>query len=391
MNNTFPKQASPGEKFEAHVDQEMLADLRTRLERTRFPETQAGPDWATGTPLDYAKRLRHYWLGEFDWSGWVARINSFEQRLVEVDGYKIHVVIEQGSGENPLPLVMTNGWPGSFLEFIDIIDALAHPERRGGSEADAFTIVIPSLPGYGFSPAPEAPVSTSDVARLWSKLMRQSFGFDRYTAYGSDWGSLVTATLAADHPEALRAILITTPGGAPYLGEDAPPFSDEELIWQTAMQQALAPESGYQALQGTKPQSLAYAHYDSPMALACWIAEKHQGWSMPTGSQDDPPMSMDFILANTMLYWINGALAPMWLYLFLAEAGAPASTKETAPVPAGFLFSPNDLMPPPPRSWLERRYDVAGYKVTDAGGHFPGVDNSPLLVSELQAFFRGYR
>jgi pimeloyl-ACP methyl ester carboxylesterase len=374
-----------GTPFRIEVGAEILADLRQRLERTRLPREQAGADWKTGTPLSYADRLRDYWLHDFDWRSWETRINAFQQRMIEIDGQPIHVIIEQGSGERPLPLVMTHGWPGSFLEFIDLIDQLAHPEKHGGRAEDAFTVVVPSLPGYGFSPSPPSPISPAEIAGLWSTLMTDVLGVEQYVAYGSDWGSLVTALLALDHPERLSALLITTPGFVPTITDTAP-LTEEEQVWQKRAEQVMRPESGYQLLQATKPQSLAYGHTDSPIALACWVIEKYHGWTI-SGSPEDPPFSMGVLLANVMLYWLNGAVAPMWLYLFLGDFTQVAAGRKVS-VPAGFLFAPNDLLVPPPRSWVERSFNVARFSVSEHGGHFPGMDNPVRLVAELREFFR---
>jgi pimeloyl-ACP methyl ester carboxylesterase len=374
----------PGTHFRIEASEETLADLRQRLERTRLPKEQAGPDWKTGTPLSYAARLRDYWLREFNWRRWEARINAFEQRMVDIDGQRIHAIIEPGSGENPLPLVMTHGWPGSFIELIDLIDPLAHPEKYGGRVEDAFTVVVPSLPGYGFSPPPAAPLSPAAVAGLWSKLMTETFAFDRYVAYGSDWGSAVTSHLALDHFERLRAFLITSPGVIPAL-TDAEPLTEEEQAWQRRSHALMTPESGYQLVQGTKPQSLAYGHTDSPIALACWVIEKFHGWTTP-GSLEDPPFPMDTLLANVMLYWLNSSVAPMWLYLFLSD-WAPLAPGRKASVPGGFVFAPDDLLAPAPRSWVERSFNVSHYRVLEQGGHFPGMDNAGVLIAELREFF----
>jgi len=371
-----------------HVPEDVLNDLADRLRRARLPSEQAGPDWATGTPLGYAQRLRDHWLNGFDWRAWEERINQFDQRIIDIDGHDIHVVLEHGSGHNPLPLMLTSGWPGSFLEFVDLIDRLAHPERWGGDVEDGFTVILPSLPGYGFSPPPPTPLRPEDVARLWSRLSER-LGCERYGAYGSDWGSLVTATLALNHPERLAAILITSPGLMPALGGDATPLTPAEQMWMEAAQRRMQPESGYQIVQGTKPQSLAYGHTDSPLALACWIAEKFHGWTTP-GSQNDPMIPMGALLANVMLYWINGSLAPMWLYMFLGEFG-PQAPGTRVSVPAGFLLAEKDLSVPPPRSWLARTFDVARFTVSPAIGHFPGHEDPELLIRELRDFFRPYR
>jgi len=328
-------------------------------------------------------RLRDYWLNEFDWRRWESRINSFEQRIVEVGQHAVHVIVERGSGANPLPLVLTHGWPGTFIEYLDLIDKLAHPERHGGKVEQAFTVVVPSLPGYGLSPAPAAPLSPSDIARLWSQLMVDAFGVDRYVAYGSDWGSLVTALIARDFPAKLGAILITTQGFLPAISEAAP-LTREERDWQALLMQRMQKESGYQLIQATKPQSLAYGHADSPLALAAWVIEKFQGWTI-NGHSEDPPFAMDVLLANVMLYWLNGVIAPMWLYMFLEQALTEIDTKQKIAVPAGFLLPADDLFPPAPRCFIERCWNVAHYRIV-RGGHFPGLEQGDLLIEELRGF-----
>ncbi len=372
----------PGVPFNLEADAAMIADVRARLEAARFPAQQAGADWETGTPLAYMRRLRDYWLQSFDWNSWVARINSFEQRMVDVKGERIHVIVEAGSGANPLPLVMTHGWPGSFVEFLDVIDRLAHPERHGGSAEDAFTVIVPSLPGYGLSPAPSRPLAPVEIGALWSSLMTDCFQVDRYVAYGSDWGSLVTAAMAFDHPERLGGIMITMSGVWPDFAA-GPPMQPEEEQWVGSLQTVLKREGAYQAIQATKPQTLSYAQTDSPIGLAAWIVEKFQGWSVP-GTREDPPFSMDVLLANVMLDWIGGSLAPSWLYMFMGGL-APRSGK--AKVPAAFMLPPGDLFPPVPRCWLERIYDVADYKLAGVG-HFPGLDSPDALVTELRRMLR---
>jgi len=377
--------ALPGRPFSLHLPEDILDDLRRRLEATRFPDRQAGVDWQTGTPLDYARRLHRHWLDRFDWRAWERKINGFQQYMVDLD-HPVHVIVEPGSGRAPLPLLLTNGWPSTFVEFLEVIDLLAHPERHGGNQDDAFTVVVPSMPGYGLSPAPSRAVTPVEIAGLWSRLMTDIFGFERYAAFGSDWGSLVTSKLAQDHPRGLTSFMLTTPGGFPAaVAPDT--LTDEERAWQAAAERYATQESAYQQVQRTKPQSLAYGQTDSPMGLACWVAEKFHGWTVP-GSVDDPPFPMDELLANIMLYWTNGCIAPMWLYMSLGDPSAMA-VRPTS-VPAAFLQMSKDLVPPAPRSWLERSYNVSRYTVSD-GGHFPGFDNRELLVSELREFARPYR
>jgi pimeloyl-ACP methyl ester carboxylesterase len=380
----------PGTKFRIDTPQPVLDDLAERLRRTRFPRQQGGADWQMGTPLAYARRLHDYWLSEFDWRRWEIRVNRFEQRLVEIDGHIIHVLLEPGSGTHPLPLLLTHGWPGSFLEYIELVEPLAHPERFGGNAADGFTVVVPSLPGYGYSPAPAQPVSPSTMAGILSRMMTGTFGFDRYVAYAGDWGSLITTRMAFEFPEALRAIQLSTPGGQPNLA-GAAPLTAEEGEWLERFKSRLGPESAYQMVQGTKPQSLAYAQTDSPIGLACWIVEKFHGWTIP-GSAADPPFDMGHLLANIMLYWLNGSLAPSWLYLFLGDPATitlPAGRR--AAIPAGFTLFPQDIAMPPPRAWLERSFDVRHYHVARTGGHFPSMESGQLLMAEIRSFLGKFK
>lgn len=383
--------ALPGRPFKIDTPQLVLDDLFQRLERTRFPTEAPAAGWRYGTPQDYARRLRDRWMNGFDWRVWEERINRYPQCLVTVDGQEIHVLVEPGSGSDPLPLVLTHGWPGSFLEFLEMIEPLAHPERFGGRVEDAFTVVLPSLPGYGYSAPPPAPITPARIASFWHQLAVDHFGFAKYGAQGGDWGSAVTAALALLHPQRLVGIHLNA-GGLPItIDGTVPPMTEEETAWAARAQAVMLPESGYQRIQGTKPQTLAYAQTDSPMGLAAWIVEKFQGWTVP-GTAADPPFEMDRLLANIMLYWLNGSNAPSWLYICLNDMAAmapPANTRVT--VPAGFTLFPKDVVVPPPRSWLERAFDVRQYRIAEGGGHFPAMENGDLLLGEIRSFFAPLR
>jgi microsomal epoxide hydrolase len=385
------RQPLPGEPFRVAVPDEILTDLHQRLAQTRWPIEPAGGGWRYGANLDYVRGLVAHWQTGFDWRAWEARINRFEQRRIEVDGLKIHILIEPGSGSNPLPLMLTHGWPGSFLEFIDLIEPLAHPERFGGSAKDGFTVIVPSLPGYGFSDPPPAPITPRQVAALWHKLAVDKLGLSRYVAQGGDWGSAVTSWLALDHPQGLAAIHLNMTGLRPWTGEGAPPVTDEEKAWIVRIQKHLVRETAYQQIQGTKPQTLAYALTDSPAGLAAWIVEKFHGWTIG-GEDRDPPFDMDWLIANVMLYWLNGINAANWLYVSIVEGTAGTlKAGERVGVPTGLSLFPRDLLLPPPKSWVERAYDVRYYRVFERGGHFPAVEQGPLLADEIRRFFRDYR
>jgi microsomal epoxide hydrolase len=381
----------PGRPFRVDVAEADLEDLRARLSRARFPKEELPPAWAYGTSLDFMRRVRDHWLHSFDWRHWESRINRFQQRLIDVDDCRIHVLVETGSGPNPLPLIITHGWPGSFLEFIDIIDRLAHPERFGGRIEDAFTVVVPSIPGYGYSASPQRILTPPQIARLWSKLAVEVFGFERYVAQGGDWGSAITGWLALEHPQRLLAAHMNMVGLIPSIGPGDPPLTAEEQAWLQRSSLRMTPESAYQKVLGTKPQTIAYAHTDSPLGLAAWILEKFHGWTIP-GEDRDPPFELDHLLANVTLYWLQGSNAPSWLYTWLEQPGkisAPSGARTT--VPCGFTVFPSDLVVPPPRSWIERAFNVQYLAVMPQGGHFPAMENGAQLVEEMRRFFADYR
>jgi pimeloyl-ACP methyl ester carboxylesterase len=375
-----------GQPFSICVADEVLADLLERLQRTRLPTVETGCGWSSGMTIDFADRLLQYWINDFDWRAQEMRFNRFAQHMVEIDGHSIHVMVEPGSGAKPLPLLLANGWPSSFVEFDQVIERLAHPERFGGRVEDAFTVVIPAMPGYGFSSSPSAPVPVQQCAPLWEQLMVREFGFDHYVAVGSDWGSIVVSSLAFHNANALRAVMLTTAGGIIDPTQGGGP-SDEELAWLGAVSTP-GPESAYQAIQAAKPQTLAFAQADSPIGLAAWITEKFHGWTCP-GAQSDPPFAMEDLIANVMIYWLNSSSAPMWPYAFLLQSALPIGEK--AKVPAGFMFFPSDLSVAPPKSYLERAYDVQHYRLHDKGGHFPAQEVPDLFVEELTNFFRKFR
>ena len=377
--------------FRTHVPQDLLDDLRERLSRTRWPGEPERAGWDYGTNLSYARKLVSYWLDEYDWRAAEQRINRFPQFMADVGGYRIHLLYERGSGDSPLPLVLTHGWPGSFIEFLDIVEPLAHPERFGGDASDAFDVVVPSLPGYGWSSPPAKPITTRTMAALWKTLMVDVLGYETFVAQGGDWGSLVASWLGADFPQAVKAIHINIMGVRPFTGEGSAPLAEDERQWLARTRERLRREDGYQHIQGTKPQTLAYGLTDSPVGLAAWIVEKFHGWSSPQA--DEPPFTMDQLLDNVMVYWVTGsANTASWLYTAARREGGIALAKdEYVSAPTGFLASPNDLFPPPPPAWVQRAYNCVRRTDTDKGGHFAALERGPVLIEDMRAFFRDYR
>ena len=380
------------EPFTLAVPDAVLADLKQRLTYTRLPEYEpAGPPWRHGTSLAYMRDVVAHWRNSYDWRKWEARINAFPNYKTLIDGRAVHFILERGSGPAPMPLVITHGWPGSVVEFLDIIEKLAHPERFGGLVSNAFTVVAPSLPGYGFSDPPDAPIGPRDIAPIWSKLMVDVLGCERYVAQGGDWGSMVTSWLALDHPRNLSAIHLNMIGFRPFIGESDPPMTEEERGWVKAAQQRRDGETAYQQIQGTKPQTLAYALTDSPAGLAAWILEKFHGWTIP-GQDAPPPFDLDHLLTNIMLYWIGGSNAASWIYRSLVDGSSSTlQPGEFVQVPTGVFLFPNDIAHPAPDSWVRRAFNVRHRRDHTSGGHFPAMENGDLLVGDMREFFRAYR
>ena len=374
--------------FIPHVDESVLADLQSRLERARWPvEPQAGP-WRYGTSQDYLQRLIARWRGGYDWRKTERRLGAFENYKANVGGLEVHFLLERGSGPHPRPLVLTHGWPGSIVEFLHVIEPLAHPERFGGQVEDAFTVVVPSIPGYGFSQAPAAPLTPRAIAQMWRDLMVDVLGFQTYFAQGGDWGSIISTWMAHDHPQHVKALHLNFMGvlAQPDAGDATP----EEADWMVRNVAWRQPEDGYRTQQATRPHTLAYALTDSPLGLAAWIVEKFQAWS-PATDNGDPPFEMDVLLDNLMLYWIPGPGAASWLYASSFEHDMRRfKPHERVTVPTGVLLCPRDTLLQPPDSLIRRSYNLVRRTDAPTGGHFAALEQPGLFVREVREFFRPY-
>lgn len=377
--------------FTIAVSDAELADLRARLEKTRLPPAPADAEWRYGTARPFMETVVDHWIRRYDWRAVERRLNRLPHFIANIDGYDIHYIHVRGSGRRPLPLILTHGWPGSFVEFDDVIEPLAHPERFGGSADDAFDVIVPSIPGYGWSSPPPHPVTTREIAPLWNKLMTQVLGYQTYLAQGGDWGSLIASWLGVDFADRATAIHINIMGLRPYTGEGSEPFSADELAWLDTARRRLRRESGYQAIQGTKPQTLAFGLNDSPAGLAAWIIEKFHGWSdSPNGV---PPFTLDQLITNVMIYWVTQSIhTSTWLYTAARlKGGMGLAQGERVTTPTGFLACPHDLFPPPPDAWVRRTYNVVHRTDWKAGGHFAAYERGPDLVTDIRSFFRRFR
>ncbi|WP_370154306.1 epoxide hydrolase family protein [Ferrovibrio sp.] len=388
--------APAAQAFTAAIPDADLAALQQRLALTRWPAEPAEAAWQYGSNGDYMRRFVARWQDGFDWRLWEAQLNRFRQYRVALkrhdlsggDLQPVHVLIEPGSGDAPRPLLMTHGWPGSVFEFIDVIDRLAHPERFGGRAEDAFTVICPSLPGYGFSMPLARPIGPRAIARLWRDLMVEVLGHPRFFVQAGDWGSIVSSWLGADFPDHVAALHLNMVPLRPPLTRDSPPLTTAEKEWVLRVKKLQATEAGYHAIQSTKPSTLGFAMADSPAGMAAWIVEKFHGF--PRAPADhDPPFAMDHIIANVALYWLTGSMVTAtWLYRAAAETGDLAMKPgDFVRPPCGFLLPPWDLVPPAPPGWLERGYNVVHRTNLERGGHFVAMEQPEAFVADVQSFF----
>ena len=295
--------APTAERFSIAIPEAALKDLRQRLALTRWPAEPADAAWQYGSNGHYMRRFLQRWQNGFDWRHWEARLNAFEHYRVKLKRpdtatlQNVHVMLERGSGDQPRPLLITHGWPGSIFEFVDVVERLAHPERFGGKAEDAFTVICPSLPGYGFSMPLDKPIGPRAIARLWRDLMVDALGFGRFFVQAGDWGSIVSSWLGIDHAAHVAALHLNMVPLRPPLDKSSAPLSEAEKTWILRTKKIAANESGYHAIQSTKPSTLGYGLSDSPAGLAAWIVEKFHGFARAPIEQD-PPFAMDHVIAN---------------------------------------------------------------------------------------------
>lgn len=377
--------------FALHVPEHALADLRERLARARWPDEPPLPPWSTGTSVDYLRRLVEYWRSGFDWRAQEAKLNAFRQFTVPLDGVDLHFIHEQGAGPAPLPLVLSHGWPGSVIEFGRLIPMLTDPARFGADPADAFTVVAPSLPGYTLSFKPgQKRFAVEEIAATFARLMTEVLGYRRFAAQGGDWGAFVSSCLGLRYPDRVLGIHLNLLAVRrdPKMVEHPTP---EEAAFLRELAEWLREETGYQWIQGTRPQTLAFALSDSPVGLAAWIVEKFRAW---TDCDGDPEraVSRDEMLANISLYWFTGAIgSSFWPYYARMHGPWPIPEGETVDVPTGYVAFPKEIVRPP-RSLAARTYtDIRRWTVMPKGGHFAALEQTAALAHEIREFFRPLR
>ncbi len=376
--------------FKVAVSDETLADIRRRVENFPWHEMPDDGGWAYGTNLDYMKELCAYWLEEFDWRKQEARINRFSHSIAPVDGIDVHFLYEKGSGPDPMPLLISHGWPGSIVEFLEIVEPLAHPERFGGKVEDAFDVIAPSLPGFGFSGRPTRPYGPRRMAEVLNGLMTDALGYQGYLAQGGDWGGAISSWLGFDHAPTCEAIHINIL----TMRHAAGPQTEEERNWAAQFEGDQVMENGYRTQQATRPQTLSYAMMDSPVGIAAWLVEKFNSWSDTEGDNIESVYSKDELLTNIMVYVTTRTFnTASWIYYGRREEGGRTLSADgrRVEVPTACAIFPAEMLAWPPRTYVERLYNVQQWTEMPRGGHFAAMEQPELLVDDIRRFARSLR
>ncbi len=376
--------------FQINIPEAVIKNIQSKVADYNWHYMPDDGGWEYGTNLDYMKELCAYWVEEYDWRVHEAQLNKFSHFLTPIDDINIHFIYEKGSGSKPMPLLISHGWPGSVLEFKDIIKPLAHPELFGGKESDAFDVIVPSLPGFGFSGRPSRPMGPRNMASILSQLMTEKLGYTSYIAQGGDWGGAITSWIGLDHAPPCQAIHLNVltmrhPDG---------PQGLEETTWAVKFKEDQIMENGYRTIQATKPQTLSYAMNDSPVGIAAWIIEKFISWSDTEDKDLNNIFSKDELLTHVMVYLVTGTFnSASWIYFGRREEGGRilSKTGSRVEVPTGCALFPEEMLSWAPRSYVERIYNVTHWTEMPRGGHFGAMEEPELLIEDIRKFARTLR
>ena len=387
-------------EFKVDIPQSQLDDLRRRLEATRWPEEMPDVGWSRGAPLGYVKELAEYWRTNYNWRAAEKRINQFPQFITEIDGVRVHLIHVRSVEPDAMPLILTHGWPGSFVEFLDVIDPLVNPTAHGGHKSDAFHVVIPSIPGHGFSGPPREPGwDTERVALAWTELMHR-LGYTRYIALGGDWGMPISLRVGLADPEHVAGVHISTlvtlpPRDPAAMAQLIPKMSESDLKRLQFAAYFLQDGFGWMKIQATRPQTIAYGLTDSPAGQLAWIAEKFKEWSDSTDRPEDA-VNLDQLLTNVTLYWLTATAGSSARFYYESERldadffrtwGGPWPLA----MPVGVALFPKDASQPI-RQWAEEILPtLTHWTEFDRGGHFAAMEQPELLVSDVRNFARTLR
>ena len=376
--------------FKIDISDKELKDIYDRVKKFPWHEMPEDGGWEYGTNLNYMKEISNYWIKNFNWRKHEAEINSFSNFITKVDNIDIHFIYEKGSGPNPMPLLLMHGWPGSIIEFLQIIKKLAHPEKFGGNKDDAFDVIIPSLPGFGFSGKPSRPIGPRKMADIFNKLMVKNLNYKNYIAQGGDWGATIANWMGYDHSKNCKAIHINCltmrhPDG---------PQSTEEEEWQNKFDKDQLMQEGYRTQQATKPQTLSYGMMDSPVGVAAWIIEKMYSWSDLKDDNIESVYSKDILLANIMVYITTKTFnTASWVYYGRREEGGRFFPKDfkKIKIPTSIAVFPEEMSAWPPRTYVERIFNVKQWTEMKSGGHFAAMEQPDLLIKDIVKFSKTLR
>ena len=373
--------------FFIDIPNSKLAQIRDRVSAYPWHEAPVGSGWEYGTEINYMREFCDYWLKSFDWRTHEQAINRFPQFVTQVEGLDLHFIHEIGSGPSPQPLLLIHGWPGSIVEFLDVIEPLAHPERFGGSVEDAFSVIAPSLPGFGFSAKPQSPTGPRAIANLLTSLMADTLRYDHFVAQGGDWGSVIASWIGFDHRDRCDGVHLNMFG---VRSSAAYPETNAEKNWAREAKKIIATEGGYFKIQATKPQTLSYAMMDSPVGVAAWIVEKFQRWGDTENGRIEITFSKDQMLANIMVYLVTETFnTASWIYRAYADEKSsflPGGGRVRVPV--GVANFPKEFIPWPPRDYVEKSYNVVHWTDMPHGGHFAAMEQPQLFTKDLRTFMQ---
>ena len=378
------------EEFKVNFTQEEISKIYKKIKDYPWDSIKNLDGWEHGTNKNYLKELCDYWITKFDWDKHQSEINRYNNYTTDIDGMKIHFIKKKGSSKNSRPLLLMHGWPGSIVEFLHIIEKLTDPEKFGGNQNDSFDVIAPSLPGFGFSKNLSRPIGPRKMAEILNKLMVENLGYKDYLAQGGDWGATIANWLGYDHSNFCKAIHINCltmrhPDG---------PKNDEERNWQKKFDEDQIMQDGYRTQQATKPQSLAYGMIDSPVGIASWITEKMYSWSDLKDNDIESVYTKDILIANIMVYILTKTFdTASWIYFGRREEGGRFFPKDfkKIEIPTAAAIFPAEMSEWPPKSYVERIFNIQQWTEMPAGGHFAALEKPDLLVEDIRKFSRNLK
>ena len=377
-------------KFEIKVSKEKIDKIISKVRDFDWTKMKFSSGWEMGTDPVFMRDLCNYWIEQYSWKKNENELNSFSHYKTKVSNIDIHFIHEKGSGPNAIPLILSHGWPGSIAEFKKIIRPLTHPQNYGGSQNDSFDVIVPSLPGFGFSSAPSKPYGPRKIAEIFNKLMVNNLGYKKYIAQGGDWGGYISAWMGFDHSKFCQGVHIN------YMGfrHKDPPKTEEEIKWLDDLIAGVAMEKGYMTQKATKPLSLAYSMSDSSVGVAAWIIEKFYGWSDRSEKSFLEVFSQDELLTNIMIYLITDTFeTASWIYYGRREEGGRVLSKigKRVEVPTACAVFPKELLPWPPKSYADRLFNIVQWTNMPSGGHFAAMEEPQLLTKDITKFSKRFR